>query len=106
MTERFEEDDHVTVEGYRGVAWVVIGPGQVWEPTEFLVFDDDTGAEWWEIDHSEGEWVDDPNGETLRCVMVGDDRVHTFETHELTRLEEGDYCPSCGQIGCDAHALG
>lgn len=43
--------------------------------------------------------------ETLRddmviAVMVGDDREHTIDVDDLTRLDDDEYCSSCGQIGC------
>lgn len=70
-----------SVEGYRGVAWRVYG----WEVEP----DDDT--HWSGYEARTGRVV---------CVMVGDDRRHTFEPDALTPLGELDYCASCGQVGC------
>lgn len=80
--KRFDADAY-RVSGYDGIAWHVYG----WEivPTE--------DTEWDGIEERTGKVV---------CVMVGDDRRFTFDPDELTplSLENGDYCPSCGQIGC------
>jgi hypothetical protein len=50
------------------------------------------------------EWtgIKNPTGKA-RMVMVGDDYVHTVYPEELVRIEEEDYCPECGQIGCKAY---
>ncbi len=70
-----------TVQGYKGVAWRVYG----WESQP----DEDT--EWSGIEERTGRVV---------CVMVGDDRRFTFEPDELNPLSDGDYCGTCGQVGC------
>lgn len=36
----------------------------------------------------------------LVCVMIGDDKPHTCDPSDLTRLRSRDYCQECGQIGC------
>jgi len=36
------------------------------------------------------------------CVMVGDDRQFSFDSEDVTPLNDGDYCSECGQIGCKA----
>lgn len=33
-------------------------------------------------------------------VMVGDDRKHHVDLHDVTPLDDDDYCGGCGQIGC------
>lgn len=33
-------------------------------------------------------------------VMVGDDRPHHVDRHDMTPLEEDEFCHECGQIGC------
>lgn len=71
---------------------------------------------------TEEEWIDDgedDDGETIwiiheseevedrdwvYVVMVGDDHRHLVEVSDLVLIEEGDYCPGCGQIGCKAYA--
>lgn len=74
-------DDAYEVKGYRGVAWNVLG----WE-TEL-----DADTEWSGIE---------PRTGLLVCSMVGDDRHFAFDPEEVTALEDGIYCPDCGQIGC------
>jgi len=32
--------------------------------------------------------------------MVGDDRRHEFRMTDMVELDDGDYCGSCGQVGC------
>ncbi len=33
-------------------------------------------------------------------IMVGDDRRHHVDLHDVTPLNDDDYCGECGQIGC------
>jgi hypothetical protein len=73
--------DRFAVDGYRGIAWYVIGAET--EPN--------ADTEWTGIENENGNVV---------CVMVGDDRKFSFEPDELTLLEDDAYCPECGQIGC------
>ena len=39
------------------------------------------------------------------AIMVGDDRKHIVDVSDLTLLNENDYCPECGQIGCTHYAI-
>lgn len=78
--------DAYSVEGYRGIAWRVLG----WE----LEADEDT--EWSGYYNQTGR---------VLAIMVGDDRVFDFEPSELTKLDELDYCHVCGQIGCGHDGL-
>jgi len=73
--------DAYKVSGYEGVAWHVYG----WETEP----DEDT--EWSGIENRTGKVV---------AVMVGDDRMFSFDPDELTPITAEDYCPSCGQTGC------
>lgn len=95
-------DATYAVQGYRGIAFYLLGWEQVWEPYTFLCSNED--GEEWEEDSGEGEWVDDPDRQNVIAVMVGDDRKHTVSIDRLTRLSDDDYCPECGQIGCTAYA--
>jgi len=88
MPSEFDFDAKYTVEGWRGIAW------HAWHHAKLR----DADYEWTGIE------VDDP--ERVVCTMVGDDEKHTFYVEELTKLEEDEYCPECGQIGCKAYALG
>jgi len=78
--ERWPEDAY-TVDGWRGIAWAVLG---------------------WEVEPTaDTEWdgIEERTAYVL-CVMVGDDRPHRFEPEDLTALGELDYCAECGQVGC------
>jgi hypothetical protein len=77
-------DERYSVEGYGGIAWGLLG----YE----MIRDED--YEWSGVEYEDRDRV--------QAVMVGDDQVFTFEVSELTVLQEGDYCPECGQIGCNA----
>lgn len=41
---------------------------------------------------------EDPNQAVV--VMVGDDYEHTVDLDSISRLDEDEFCGSCGQIGC------
>ena len=73
-------DERYKVEGYRGIAFYLIG--------------------YVEHDTPDTEWTGDREVDTtmVRAVMVGDDREHEIPVEDLTMLHE-DVC-SCGQIGC------
>lgn len=88
----------VTVEGYSGVAWRIVGWEQVWEPITYLATDDD-GNEW-EEDSGEGEWIDSPDCSRIVAIMVGDDRKFTFDVSDVSAITSDDYCADCGQVGC------
>lgn len=36
------------------------------------------------------------------AVMVGDDREHTVDVADLTKINDDEYCGGCGQVGCTA----
>lgn len=60
----------------------------------------------YEISHDEDyEWtgIETYNYDRITMVMVGDDREFTFDIEDLTVIDEEDYCPECGQIGCKAY---
>jgi hypothetical protein len=73
------------VEGYGGVAWYLLGYEKI----------RDEDYEWTGIEYE--------NTDRVWAVMVGDDRVFTFDVEELSKLEDDEYCPECGQIGCKAY---
>jgi hypothetical protein len=84
----YEADDETfPAEAYRvrgwgaGIAFYVLG----WETAP----DEDT--EWTGIEERTGQIV---------VVMVGDDAKHVVDVDDVTPLERGDYCGSCGQVGC------
>ena len=56
----------------------------------------------WETEPDEDtEWtgVEARTGRVL-AVMVGDDMRHRVDPEDLTPLDRGAYCGSCGQVGC------
>lgn len=38
----------------------------------------------------------------LLCIMIGDDKPHSIDPDDLEPIDDDDYCPECGQIGCRA----
>jgi len=46
------------------------------------------------------EYFDFPHDDRAIVVMVGDNREHMVDVDDLTKIEDDDYCHSCGQIGC------
>lgn len=37
---------------------------------------------------------------SYELVMVGDDRVQTFDIDDVHSIGENEFCSECGQIGC------
>ena len=70
---------------YGGVAFRVDGP--------VMIRDED--YEWSGIE------IEDPD--KVRAHMIGDDREFTFERDELTLINDDEFCPGCGQIGCTVY---
>ena len=97
MIEPLASGTRVEVEGFRGVACIVLGPEQVWEPVTYLAEEGPHGAETWVEDPFDGEWVDG-DGARVRVVMVGD-HEWTVDAGDCTPLSEDDYCSECGQVG-------
>lgn len=94
----FDTDKAYTVKGYPGIAFRFYSWPMVWDPYLSLVQDDE-GNEW-EEDCGDGEWVEQENSDRANFVMIGDDRVFTFDLTDVTALEDNAFCHSCGQIGC------
>ena len=86
----YEETDEypeaVTVKGWAGIAWHVLGYET--EP--------DAETEWTGYEQRTGN---------LLCCMVGDDRPFAFDPDKLTPLAREDYCGECGQVGCTHDGL-
>ena len=78
--------DAYTVDGYKGIAWYVLG----WETEP----DEDT--EWTGIEERTSKVV---------AKMVGDDRHFVFDVDEVHALAREEYCSECGQIGCTHDGL-
>ena len=118
MTMTLERGDTVRVERWPGVACWYIGPEMTTRYVEQapacwacespeLEYDGNTVGDvfvCWDcgsrqpaiIDFDE---IEEPTGMVIVC-MVGDDRRHAVWPDEITPIDEGDYCGSCGQIGC------
>lgn len=47
--------------------------------------------------------VENVDESRVDAVMVGDDHVHVVDVDDLEPLDESEYCPGCGQIGCGWH---
>ena len=45
-------------------------------------------------------WYIRTEGDTAIVIAVGDDTEREVDADSLTALTEGDFCGSCGQIGC------
>ena len=89
----FEAGNIVEVKGYSGVAFYLDQREQI-QVIPDIWLDDDFDIE---VTLDDVETID---GSQWECHMVGDDRKFFFDEDELTLLDEGDYCSSCGQIGC------
>ena len=84
MTE-IDFDSTYAVDEYRGIAWHLLG----YE----IIYDED--YEWSGVTYE--------NKERVRAYMIGDDREFVFDIDQLTKLDDSEYCPGCGQIGCGAY---
>lgn len=88
MRVNYETDDSFNadaycVQGWRGVAWHVLGwATEPDEDTEWSGYESRTGM--------------------LVCRMVGDDAHHFYDPEDVEAIPEDDYCHECGQIGCTA----
>lgn len=96
---KLDQKAHYSVKGWAGIAFFIWGFPKRWEP--YVGFELDEDGEEVEVELDEGEWVeqDETCGRVL-VVMVGDDKKHEVDVEDLTQIEEEDFCPSCGQIGC------
>lgn len=79
---KLDTDAAYKVEGYEGVAWRFLGYVKV----------RDEGYEWSGIEYDDPQFVN--------MVMIGDDRVFTFDIDEIEQIPDDAYCMICGQIGC------
>ena len=94
--------DYYRVEGWGGIAFVLLGPAsEEVAPEPYVACDVPEG----EHEHDEACWIwpdiEQVDSEThVRVVMVGDDAVHTVDKDDLSPLSEDEFCHGCGQIGC------
>lgn len=61
------------------------------------------GYEWIRDEDYEWSGIEYENRDRVRAVMIGDDRVFTFDVEDVVEIDEDSYCPGCGQIGCGAY---
>jgi hypothetical protein len=87
-TMNYEQDneafpaDYYHVDGWgAGIAFYILG----WET------EPDQDTEWSGYEVRTGN---------VLAVMVGDDYRHTVDPENITPLDSGQFCHSCGQIGC------
>lgn len=80
-----DTDKHYRVEGYGGVAFYTLGHPIIKD-----------GEYYW-------TGIETEDTEYARMVMVGDDTVHIIPVEDLTPIDEDEFCPECGQIGCKAY---
>lgn len=97
-------DARYKVDGFRGVAFYLLGWAQETRQVEVPLCDHEVDEPHDECEYvTETEQVDSDT--FVRAVMVGDDTVHFVDVDDLHKIEDGDYCPECGQIGCKAYGL-
>ena len=84
-----------SVEGYDGVAFYLLGHVETCVQTEILVAHDEEGYPIYVLGQE-----DIVEEQLVRAVMVGDDKEYWIDVDDLTKLDDDDYCSSCGQIGC------
>lgn len=99
-------DTRYAVDGYRGVAFRVVGVPKVWDPYLVFIYDDDAPVDdeigepgFWAYD-DDGEWIDDHRSGQIVVRMVGDDRDFVVDVSDLTPLNDNEFCSCCGQLGC------
>lgn len=110
--EHFDAEAYA-VDGYRGIAWYVLG----WELAPLSTWMcQDCDAAGYERPQGGGATTSkgDPDCEHLSiawdqdtertgrvvAVMVGDDRRFVVDEEDVTPLAREDYCGECGQVGC------
>jgi hypothetical protein len=98
-------EGHYKVASYSGIAWYLLGYASEWKEAswEFVGGHGDDKDDEANYLYSEADEIEDRS--RVRAVMVGDDRVFTFDVDELEPLSGDDYCHECGQIGCKGTSL-
>lgn len=95
-------DTAYRVEGYRGIAWYLLGHATEWTSEEWIYDEEGDPEDETSYLYCEPEEVEDES--RVRAVMIGDDRVFVFDVDDVTPIPEDSYCHGCGQIGCGAYA--
>lgn len=98
MDATLDMDARYSVQGWGGIAFYLLGYDTEWTQEEWIYCGE--GDEDDEANYLYNEPEEIENTDRVRAVMVGDDRVFTFDLDELTPIADEDYCHECGQIGC------
>ena len=96
ITKEIDFDARYSVEGYKGIAFYLIGYATINEPVICFCQDEDGN----EYEQETGEYEQVEDKDYVIAVMVGDNRKHKVSIDDITPLSEEDYCHVCGQIGC------
>ena len=85
MPDELDTSSRYQVAGYNGIAFALLG---------YETYRDE-----------DYEWtgIESTNEERVRIVMIGDDYVYTVDIEDITAIDDDEYCPECGQIGCKAY---
>lgn len=101
MPSEFQLGTRVKCESLPGVACYVSSWDREFEPEMYWLPDPKNEEDgMWVSDETEGEWIQNPQSNWVYVTMVGDDREHYVEFHDLTVIDEDEYCSQCGQMGC------
>ena len=100
-TPSFDFEAAYKVEGHPGIAWRATKHSSEIQECQGHPDEGETMGEAYYCDGScEESQIDESR---VICHMIGDDRDFEFEITELTKLDDEEYCGSCGQIGCGWH---
>lgn len=96
----FDFEAYYRADGYGGIAWYAVGYDKATTEERWLYIggNGDDREDESNYLYFEPEEYDDTT--RVQAIMVGDDRVFTFDVAELTLLPRKDFCGECGQIGC------
>jgi hypothetical protein len=99
IVKMFKVGDYVSVDGYQGVAFGIDNVGPITKEVEEEVFywDEDLAEDVWDLQTRDVMIL---NFNQVETHMVGDDTTFIFDTQEVTKIEDEDFCGGCGQIGC------
>lgn len=105
---KFKDGDYVKIEGYKGIAFVVLGPSELEPDSSWFICDHEYDSY---CGYCTGEFSDFEEFEprfsdsVYDCVMVGDDMVHKIDEEYISILPSSEFCHGCGQIGCNWHTM-
>ena len=103
MTTNIDFDASYTIDGYRGIAFYLVGHAteEVYEGDYLVCADEQCDHGTSEMCWAEGDTSLVADTDRVVAVMVGDDRKHVVDVTDLTQINDDDYCSCCGQIGCN-----